>query len=339
MEQGIGLETEYESSPAVFTASDGSTWPVTNSDGSGSGLLPLGEAMVRSVNGVYARLGLQLGAEEVRSQARVMGVRSKLPPHPSIALGAGEVSVVDMAAAYATLANGGTAVEPTTLEKVTLSNGQVMKPEQEIFQSAVSPGNAYLLTKVLEQVITRGTGTQAQIGRPAAGKTGTTDDYADAWFVGYTPSLVTAVWVGYPEGRISMSSVHGIRVYGGTLPALIWRNFMQAALATTPIERFRLPTSELETVLINPATGLLAASWCEGEPRKMLRQLIPTEYCPVPPPEPSPVVTPSPSPSGKKPSPSPSTSPKDDKGDDGEPSPSPDASPSPKGSPKGDEKD
>ncbi len=325
MEQGISLDTSYESSPASFTSSTGSTWNVTNAEGGGSGLLPLDEAMVRSVNGVYARLGLQLGVGQMKTQARLMGVRSKLPSHPSIALGAGEVSVVDMAAAYATLANNGNSVEPTTLQSVTLANGQIFEPEQERVPGAVTAGNAYLLNKVLEQVITRGTGRAANIGRPAAGKTGTTNDYGDAWFVGYTPQLVTAVWVGYPQGRVPMTNVHGIRVYGGTFPAQIWRNFMSAALADSPVQRFKIPQNELVTVLIDPATGLLAASWCEGEERTMLRQLVPTEYCPVPPPpEPEPSPSPSASPSrGAKPSPSPS------EGGKGKPSPTPSPSPSP----------
>jgi penicillin-binding protein 1A len=335
MEQGIRLDSRYESSPAVFTATDGSTWTVRNAEGGGSGLLTLGEAMVHSVNGVYARLALDIGAGQIATQARLMGVRAKLPPHPSIALGSADVSVLDMATAYATLANGGTAIQPTTIKSIDLPDGQTFEPVQERVRAAVSPGNAYLITKVLEQVIERGTGTAANIGRPAAGKTGTTNNYADAWFVGYTPHLVAAVWMGYPEGQIPMTNVHGLTVYGGTFPALIWRHFMLEALAGTAPERFQIPERELIRVSIDPVSGLLAAPWCEGVERTMLRQLAPTEYCPQPPPpEPSPLPspsvsgspkdakgdpTPSPSPSGKaKPSPSPS------------PSASPKSSPSPK---------
>ena len=282
LEAGISLDTRFEASPATFTFPDGSSWSVRNSEGTAGGFLPLDEAMVRSVNGVYARLGLQLGSGQVATQARLMGVRSDLPSGPAIALGSAQVSVVDMAAAFATLANYGTAIEPTTIRSITRANGEVLKPDQQTIQSAVSPGNAYLLTKVLEQVLIRGTGTGARIGRPAAGKTGTTNLYVDAWFVGYTPDLVAAVWVGHPEGSIPMYSVHGIRVAGGTLPATIWRLFMLDALSNVPPRPFKIPQSDIVVVEIDPVTGLLAAPWCPGERQRMLRQLAPTEYCPLP---------------------------------------------------------
>jgi penicillin-binding protein 1A len=288
LENGITFGELYESSEGTFTLPSGELWPVHNAEGGGGGLIRLDEALVRSVNGVYARLILQLGADQVATQARLMGVRAKLPPYPSIALGGAEVSVLDMAASYATLANGGTAIEPTTIRSVERAGGDVLRPDRRVVEGVISPGNAYLLTQVMQEVIRRGTGVAADFGRPAAGKTGTTNDYADAWFVGYTPDLVAAVWVGHPEGAIPMTSVHGIRVSGGTFPALIWRNFMITALADEPVRDFVLPEGELVTVQINPGTGLLAAPWCEGEPRQMLRQLVPTEYCPPPAPEPSP---------------------------------------------------
>jgi penicillin-binding protein 1A len=305
LEAGIGLGTRFDAGPAIFHLPDGSTWTVRNSEGTSSGSLPLDEALVRSVNGVFARLALELGAGRLATQAKLMGIRSHLPIYPSIVLGSGEVSALDMAAAYATLANEGTAIEPTTIRKITLSTGEILRPDQEVVRDAVSPGNAFLLTKVLEQVIERGTGRAAAIGRPAAGKTGTTNDYTDAWFVGYTPQLVTSVWVGYTLPR-PMTNVHGISVFGGTFPALIWKTFMSRALEGKPVKKFELPTGELVTIEIDPITGLLAAPWCPGKPKRMLRQLAPTEYCPPPPETPAP--TPSPTGSGKnkaEPSPSP----------------------------------
>jgi membrane peptidoglycan carboxypeptidase len=221
-----------------------------------------------------------------------MGVTSKLDVYPSIALGTSSVSVLDMAAAYATLANYGRAVEPTTIDRVTLPSGEVVTPDQEVVAAALSPGNAYQITKALEQAVERGTGTAASIGRPVAGKTGTTNDFTDAWFVGYTPELVTAVWVGYPEGLIPMTNVHGIRVYGGTFPALIWRSFMSAALAGVEPSAFTVPSGSMVRVSIDPESGLLAAPWCRSVERKMLRELVPVETCPLPPP--SPIPSPSP---------------------------------------------
>ena len=321
LESGKRLTDEYQSSPVTFTFPDGSTWNVNNAEGGGYGPLSLEEATIRSVNGVYARLAVDIGAGQIASQAKTMGVASKLKPFPSIALGAQEVSVLDMATAYATLANGGTAIEPTTIRSIRTPDGASLEPEQERVESAVSAGNAYLISKVLEQVIIRGTGSAANIGRPAAGKTGTTNDYGDAWFVGYTPDLVTAVWVGYPQGRIPMTSVHGIRVYGGTFPAQIWRSFMLSALRGVPGHDFKVPRGDLVRVPIDPETGLLAAPWCPGEFETMLRQLAPTETCPEPLPEPAPT-----------PSPSPSETPRDDeakKEEEVEPTPSPKPKPKP----------
>ncbi|HEV2756274.1 MAG TPA: PBP1A family penicillin-binding protein [Actinomycetota bacterium] len=301
LESGIPFDARYESSGGSFTFADGSTWAPTNAEGGGSGLMPLDEALVHSVNGVYARLALHLGPAAIVSQAKQMGVRSPLPVYPSVVLGTAQVSVLDMAAAYATLANGGTAVEPTTLKSVRTTSGELFRPDQEVQPGVVSPGTAYLITRALEDVIDRGTGEAAGFGRPAAGKTGTTNDYVDAWFVGYTPDLVAAVWVGYPEGSIPMYSVRGIRVTGGSFPALIWRQFMAAAHADVPPKPFRLPRSDLVQVEIDVKTGLLAASWCPGrtKTKTMLRQMAPTEYCPAPTPAPLPSPSLSPSPDGK----------------------------------------
>jgi penicillin-binding protein 1A len=194
-----------------------------------------------------------------------------------------------------------------------------LSSNQTRLEHVLEPGNAYLLTRTLEQVIERGTGTAADIGRPAAGKTGTANDYGDAWFVGFTPQLVAAVWVGYPQGNVPMTSVHGIRVTGGSFPALIWRGFMARALAGRKVLDFRVPEGELVTVEIDPETGLLAAPWCPGREETMLRALAPTQTCPAPEP-PVPAVTPVPSPS---PTPTPSESPTPEASSSPRPSPSP----------------
>lgn len=334
LESGIPMATAYASGPVTFTFSDGSTWPVTNSEGGGYGKLSLDEALVHSVNGVYARLGMELGPARIIGQAELMGVRSRLPVFPSIALGAGNVSVLDMASAYATLDNYGRSVEPTTIRRVTLPDGEVITPDQEIFEAALSPGNAYQITKAMEEVVKRGTGTAAAIGRPVAGKTGTTNNFTDAWFVGYTPDLVTAVWVGYPEGLVPMTNVHGIRVYGGTLPAMIWRSFMSVAVAGTPVEEFEVPPHGLVTVEIDPASGLLAAEWCPGKKKRMLRELVPTQTCPLPPP-PSPSPIPSASPANRKGRDDEKNGDEKGKGEEGKPSPRPTATakPQPKAKP------
>ena len=277
LEAGRSIDATYESSGATFRLADGSTWTVNNAEGGGSGELSIYDGLVGSVNGVFARLSLDVGPDAIASQATLMGVTARLPVYPSIALGASEVSVLDMATAYATLANRGTYIKPTTVAEIRTATGGVFRPDQETMPGVVAPGNVYLLTKAMQDVINQGTGRAAAIGRPAAGKTGTTDDFADAWFVGFTPDLVAAVWVGYPEGRISMPGV-----YGGTLPAAIWRTFMVAALDGTPATPFTLSREDVVTASIDPESGLLAAEWCDGEKRRFLRQFVPTTTCPQP---------------------------------------------------------
>ena len=143
-----------------------------------------------------------------------------------------DVSPLDMASAYATLAAGGVYSEPMAIRKVILPTGEDKnagwgKPKRK---RVISDGVAYTVTKILEENVQYGTGVGADYGPPAAGKTGTTEEHSDAWFCGYTPRLGTTVWVGYPRGKMPMTSVHGIAVAGGTFPAQIWRLFMSSAI-------------------------------------------------------------------------------------------------------------
>jgi penicillin-binding protein 1A len=168
---------------------------------------------------------------------------------PSIGLGTVGVSPLEMASAYATLSAGGIYSRPMAITKVVLPNGKTDndagwgKPARK---RVIPEGVAYVVTKILEENVLYGTGTAANIGRPAAGKTGTTDNHADAWFVGYTPTLDAAVWVGYPQGEIPMTDVHGISVSGGSFPAQIWHAFMDPALASVPKQDWTEP-KELPT--------------------------------------------------------------------------------------------
>jgi membrane peptidoglycan carboxypeptidase len=179
----------------------------------------------------------------VAEMARKLGVRSTLPIVPSLGLGAGEVSPLEMSSAYATLAAGGVYSQPTAIRKVVLANGQVDEDAGwgKVKRERVIPDwVAYEVTKILEDNVTGGTGyPNAYIGRPAAGKTGTTDDFTDAWFCGYLPNLQATVWVGYPKGKVPMDNVHGIRVAGGTFPAQIWGIFMRAVTDGRPVLDFQ----------------------------------------------------------------------------------------------------
>jgi penicillin-binding protein 1A len=155
-------------------------------------------------------------------------------------LGVNAVSPLDLASAYATLADGGVEHDPTILTKVTFPDGHTERASQPKGKQVVDPKVAGVVTKVLEANVQAGTGTAAALpGRPVAGKTGTTDSFADAWFAGWVPQLTTVTWVGYPTGERPMRDVHGIPgVTGGTLPAEIWHTYMEAALQGQPVEQF-----------------------------------------------------------------------------------------------------
>ncbi len=229
VEQGIDpASTFYDSSsPKIIDDGSYTGWEVNNSEGSGSGSMSLAAATTSSVNVVYAQLGLDVGPENFVEMAHNLGITSPLNGYPAEALGGLEIGVspLEMANAYATFASGGVAHKATGVTSVDFPDGDTDVLEKEEGERVLSDGVAYEVTENLETVVTGGTGTNAYFGCPAAGKTGTTDDFTDAWFVGYTPKLSTAVWVGYPEGRISM----GYSAFGGTYAAPIWNDFMSVA--------------------------------------------------------------------------------------------------------------
>ena len=250
LQKGISPEASYDSGPVSFDLPGGS-WDVASPDEGG---LTLAQATARSSNGVFARLIMEVGADAVATTAAEMGITTSLgdAPGPAIALGGlgNGVTPLEMAVAYTTLADGGERLSaqipfdpskgefPVSIVKVTDAAGAVIDDNGTLRTRVLDPGLAALATTCLRGVITEGTGRAADIGRPAAGKTGTSDDNRDAWFVGYTPDLVAAVWVGYPEEQRPMTDVHGATVTGGTLPAEIWARFMKAALASTPASDF-----------------------------------------------------------------------------------------------------
>ena len=228
--------TKYLSAPFVGP----NNWHVHTFENTYSGRIPLTQATLLSDNTVYARLTLDLGPKPIAGLAHRMGIQSKLKPVPSIVLGVNAVSPLDLATAYATLADGGVAHDPTILTKVVFPDGHTENASQPKGKQIVDPKVAAAVTKVLEANVQSGTGTAAALaGRPAAGKTGTTDSFADAWFAGWVPQLATVTWVGYPTSERPMRGVHGIAgVTGGTLPAEIWHTFMTGALQGQPVEQF-----------------------------------------------------------------------------------------------------
>ena len=238
--------TSYLSAPFYYAPLK---WNVQTYEHTYAGVELLSSATIQSDNTVYARLALDVGAQNIVNMARKLGIRtSVLTPNPSIALGAESVTPLEEASAYATLAAGGVYSKPMAITKVVLPDGKVDtsagwgKPQR---QRVIPDWVASTVTQVLEQNMLYGTGRGAHIaGRTDAGKTGTTDNYADAWFSGYTPRLEATVWIGYPQGEVPMLDVHGIAVSGPTFPADIWHLFMETADGTRGDVSFPAPTTK-----------------------------------------------------------------------------------------------
>jgi penicillin-binding protein 1A len=249
--EGINPDsTMYMSAPFHWQPDPNSeAWDVSTFDGSFYGPSTITQSTLRSDNSVYARLTLDLGPEKIVTLAHQMGIKTKLEPVASIGLGSNSVGVLEMASAYATIAAGGIYSEPMAIRKVVLPSGEVDRgagwgrvKQRRVF----SDGVAYQVARILKMNVQAGTGTGANPGFPAGGKTGTTDDFGDAWFAGITTNASTVVWVGYPNAKIPMTSVHGIRVAGGTFPATIWRLFTVGAFGNNPPPDWALPQNPVE---------------------------------------------------------------------------------------------
>jgi penicillin-binding protein 1A len=256
IKQGIDPDTTYYdgSSPATLETPGGAPWTVNNAE-QGGGTMPLTEATWDSVNVIFAKLGLDVGPENIARTAYEMGITSplgikgargipcKLGPNcfipPADAIGGLSVGVtpLEQANAYATLANGGVHHDATAIDRVVFPGGKVDEPGSDEGKRVLTPGQAYEVTKVLEGVITSGTGAgYTYMGCSSeAGKTGTSEDLSDAWFVGYTPLYSTAVWTGHPLSRASTG-------FGGPTSGPIWRSYMEAAQGSDCPD-FEVPSS------------------------------------------------------------------------------------------------
>jgi 1A family penicillin-binding protein len=276
LEHGISPSQSFDGSSVSVPLDDGTVWTPGNAEGSSYGYISMETATINSVNVAYVNIekaigdgNIYLGARRVVDTAKRMGIRcctrttspnTPLQAVPSAVLGTNEVNTLEMASAYGTLADGGLHVMPTPVESVTTADGKVLYQAQARPEAVVNPSVVTLADQILQKVVLYGTGTAANIGRPQIGKTGTAQNYSDAWFVGAVPQLVASVWVGFPQGQISMccGRTRIDPVYGGTWPAQIWRAFMVNATAHLPVKQF--PTSDVRyvTISIDVTQGCLA---------------------------------------------------------------------------------
>ena len=246
LSDGIGLGARFPAPAQIDIDLGGEVWEVDNYGGEGFGTLTVAQATASSVNTVYAQLLERVGPDAVVDAAHALGIESELSAEPSIALGTEEVSVQEMARAYLTLADDGNRVEPYDIVRIEDADGDIVwEPDDPQLEQVIEPEIARAVTSALRGVIEGGTGEAADIGRPAAGKTGTTQDNVDAWFAGYVPGYAAVVWMGYPEGSQPMDDVHGRSVTGGSFPAEIWARFMTAALEGRDVADFEEPPAEL----------------------------------------------------------------------------------------------
>jgi penicillin-binding protein 1A len=259
LENGYTPASIINDEPVSYPGGPGGAWKPENYDHKHYGPTTLREALAYSRNVVTVKLVDSVGIDKIISFARDIGIETDIPRELTIALGSISITPLEMATAYSTLANGGVKITPIAIKYVTDTKGTVLESNEPEGLESISPQTSFLITSMMKDVINYGTGMRANIGRPAAGKTGTSNDYKDAWFVGYTPQLVGCVWVGFDDMRRSL----GPGEVGGRTAAPIWANFMRNALANEPVVDFSIPDG-IVRLSIDPHTGLLSSDESSG---------------------------------------------------------------------------
>jgi penicillin-binding protein 1A len=271
LSEGDSLESTFYGPPELFItdpacATNNGPWDVHNFADEEAGTMNLLDATANSVNTIFAQLIAKVGVRNVMYMARNLGVTEPIGSQYfrqacAITLGSVGFTPLELTDVYATFADGGIQHDPQAFESVRNAKNKVVQQLTTKGRRVLSPNVAAQLDYALEGVVRAGTGTAASLGdRPVAGKTGTAENFQDAWFCGYVPQLATCVWVGYPKGEISLYNVEGVgEVAGGTLPAEIWRAYMEPALSNLPIKQFPTASDLYGGTAIN-GTGTYGSS-------------------------------------------------------------------------------
>ena len=259
LEAGIDPRSTMDASSPMTLEYHGEKFVVDNYEGAGGGRSTIDDGLVHSINTVYAQVGLQAGPDNVVRAAEKAGIHKGIRPVPAVALGGLNkgVTPLEMAAAYASFADQGNYAQPYAITRIKDSKGRLVYEHSVKTMQAYDRREVGVLNAQLQRVVGEGTGTAANIGRPVAGKTGTTSKYTNGWFVGYTPQLATAVWVGHLEGDVPMTNVHGRSVSGGSFPAQIFADVMKRALRGVKAEPlFVASPDDLSLHRVDPTTSV-----------------------------------------------------------------------------------
>jgi penicillin-binding protein 1A len=282
IERGFSATDMLSDTPMNVKVDAKKTWTPENFTRTYQGDVTLRKALAQSLNVPTVRLMSKIGIEETIRYAHNLGIKSPLKAVLPLALGSSDVTLLELTSAYSVFANGGIRLEPVAILLITDSSGRVLYSNDLMPVQAMKPETAYIITNLLKGVIERGTGWKArELGRPVAGKTGTTNDYRDAWFIGYTPSLVAGVWVGFDDQRSLGPKATGSRA---ALP--IWLDFMKQTHQNQDPVDFSIPNG-IFFRNVDPRTGLLSTENCKlslreaffpgTEPRKFCEEQLPVE--------------------------------------------------------------
>ncbi len=275
IERGYGASDLLDDSPLTIKVDRNKTWSPENFTRIYQGAVTLQQALAQSLNVPTIRLLEKVGVDETIRYARKIGISSPLTRYLPLALGSSDVTLSELTSAYAVFADHGIKIGPVSILMITDSTGKVLYVNDIVPEQVIQPESAYLTTCLLKGAIEHGTGWKArELGRPAAGKTGTTNDYRDAWFIGYVPSLVVGIWIGY-DGQESI----GPKETGARAALPVWLAFMKKALADQPPEDFAIP-SDIIFRQIDPVSGLLSTENCRVSVRQAyLPGTEPRRYC------------------------------------------------------------
>jgi penicillin-binding protein 1A len=297
VEKGISLHSVFAGPSRVLIKDprcygpDG-PWEPGNYSDSGFGTMDLVSATANSVNTIFAQLVAKVGPERVVDVAHRLGITSQLDAVCAITLGTEEVTALEMAHAFSSLASGGVRMPLTAVRVIKTTDGRVVYRHKPKGKRVMDANDAWQVVYALQRVVTGGTGTAAAFGPPVFGKTGTTDDHTDAWFCGGTVVLVTCVQVGYPQGKIPMEGLHGINVTGGSFPAMIWHDFMAAVLGGRTLAGFPTPVFTGEVIHAAPSPSPTPSP--KPPPREKPKEKPKPKPKPSPEPSPEPTTPPPP---------------------------------------------